>query len=193
MKRLKEFKVFGISFNKYTMVEMLHILGSPCNRGIAKREMSGCGKGQGQGSQGNSKSTRKSQQDMMNVNNDSIVKGSAGVVRYKNENKVMNINRKVNPFKAIVNNNKGGYNSYLKNQVLLGSISDLLNEDLSKDSEAKFKNNVLDLLEEGKTYSVLLQVTYVTDGPAKGSSPMKSIIITKNINTYFFYKDLKWL
>ena len=96
-----------------------------------------------------------------------------------------------NPFKGIVAKNKGGYNSYLKNQVLLGSIADILNDALSKEFECKLKKNVLDLLEEGKTYSVLLQVTYIMDGPLKGSSPMKSIIITKNINTYFVLQRFK--
>lgn len=40
---------------------------------------------------------------------------------------------KPNPFKEIVSKNKGGYNSYLQNKALLGSIADILNEEQRKD------------------------------------------------------------
>lgn len=98
---------------------------------------------------------------------------------------------KSNTFKEIVSKNKGGYNSYLQNKALLGSIADILNEEQRKDFEDLFNKNVLALLEKGKIYSILLQVVYVTEGEVKGSSPMKSIIITKNINTYFVIQRIK--
>jgi hypothetical protein len=97
-----------------------------------------------------------------------------------------NIDTKIksNPLKLIVDMNKGGYNSYLKNKAFLGEIFEFLNDNLSEEIEVIFKKNVLDLLEDGKIYSVLLQVSYVSEGQVKGSSAMKSIIITKNINIY---------
>ena len=108
--------------------------------------------------------------------------------KIKVSNKVSKIK---NPFKEIVDINKGGYNSYLKDRVLLGNIIDILNDDLNTEIEAKFKENVLEKLEVGKTYSVLLYVKYIDEGQAKGSSPMKSIIITKNINTYLVLQRIK--
>lgn len=38
------------------------------------------------------------------------------------------IEKKINPFKKIVDINKGGYNAYLKNKALLGKISYILND-----------------------------------------------------------------
>jgi hypothetical protein len=99
--------------------------------------------------------------------------------------------KRVNPYKAIVDMNKGGYNSYFKNKALLGDISDILNYNLREDIEAKFKENVLALLEVGKSYSVLLQVSYISDGQIKGASPMKSIVITKQINTFLVIQRFK--
>jgi hypothetical protein len=101
------------------------------------------------------------------------------------------VEKNINPFKVIVDINKGGYNSYLKNKALLGNISEFLNDDLTKDIEARFNKNVLDLLEDGKTYSILLQVSYISDGAIKGSSPIKSIIITKKINSKFVLQRFK--
>jgi hypothetical protein len=75
--------------------------------------------------------------------------------------------------------NKGGYNSYLKNQGFLGDIYEFLIDNLSEEIEVRFQKNVLDLLEDGKIYSVLLQISYINEGQVKGSSAMKSIIITK--------------
>ncbi|KAF8587554.1 hypothetical protein K439DRAFT_1614221 [Ramaria rubella] len=40
---------------------------------------------------------------------------------------------------AIVDINKGGYNSYLQNRELLGNIIDILNDDLSKEIEENIK------------------------------------------------------
>jgi hypothetical protein len=82
--------------------------------------------------------------------------------------------------------NKEGYNSY-KNKTLLGFIQDILNDDLRNVIEEKFKENVLNLLDAGICYSVLLQVSYISEGQMKEASPRKSIIITKNINTNFCY------
>lgn len=100
--------------------------------------------------------------------------------------KLKNIDTKIksNPLKLIVDMNKGGYNSYFKNKAFLGEIFEFLNDNLSEEIDVRFKKNVLDLLEDGKIYSVLLQVSYISEGQVKGSSPMKSIIITKNINIY---------
>ena len=98
---------------------------------------------------------------------------------------------KPNPFKEIVSKNKGGYNSYLQNKALLGSIADILNEEEQKYFEDIFNKNVLALFEKGKIYSMLLQVVYVTEGEVKGSSPMKSININKNINSYLVIQKIK--
>jgi hypothetical protein len=98
---------------------------------------------------------------------------------------------KPNPFKEIVSKNKGGYNSYLENKALLGSIADILNEEEHKHFEDIFNKNVLALFEKGKIYSMLLQVVYVTEGEVKGSSPMKSININKNINSYLVIQKIK--
>ena len=97
-----------------------------------------------------------------------------------------NIDTKIksNPLKLIVDMNKGGYNSYFKNKAFLGEIFEFLNDNLSEEIDVRFKKNVLNLLEDGKIYSVLLQVSYISEGQVKRSSPMKSIIITKNINIY---------
>ena len=98
---------------------------------------------------------------------------------------------KPNPFKEIVSKNKGGYNSYLQNKALLGSIADILIEEKQKYFEDIFNKNVLGLFEKGKIYSMLLQVVYVTEGEVKGSSPMKSIILNKNINSYLVIQKIK--
>jgi hypothetical protein len=92
--------------------------------------------------------------------------------------------KQINPLKLIVDMNKGGYNSYLQNKAFLGDILEFLIDNLSEEIEVRFKKNVLDLLEDGKIYSVLLQISYINEGQVKGSSPMKSIIITKNIDVY---------
>jgi hypothetical protein len=96
----------------------------------------------------------------------------------------------LNPYKAIVDINKGGYNSY-KNKALLGDIKDILNDDLRNVIEANFQENVLKLLDADKCYSVLLQLTYISNGQMKGASPMKSIIITKNININLVIQRIK--
>jgi hypothetical protein len=63
--------------------------------------------------------------------------------------------KQINPLKLIVDMNKGGYNSYLKNKAFLGDMHEFLIENLSEEIELRFKKNVLDLLEDGKIYSVL--------------------------------------
>jgi hypothetical protein len=46
----------------------------------------------------------------------------------------------------------------------------------------EFSSKVLDKLEPGKVYILLVSLNYEVDGIVKGSSPMKSIIITRSIN-----------
>jgi hypothetical protein len=45
-----------------------------------------------------------------------------------------------------------------------------------------FSYNVLDKLMSGKVYRMLVSVKYEADGIVKGSSPMKSIMITNSIS-----------
>jgi len=81
----------------------------------------------------------------------------------------------------------GGYNSYFNNYIRLGSISEILATDMENEKESgvlikRFSSNVLNKLEKGKVYRMLVSVKYEKGGIVKGSSPMKSTMIGANIN-----------
>lgn len=81
---------------------------------------------------------------------------------------------------------KGGYVSYYKNYINLASIHAILNMDVSNSIRSRIENDfsskVLAKLESGKIYRALVTVKYEDNGISKGSSPMKSIMITSSIN-----------
>lgn len=81
-----------------------------------------------------------------------------------------------------------GYVSDLKNNIRLGSIHDILNIDMDNEKEFGvfgnvFSSNVLDKLMSGKVYRMLVSVNYEVDGIVKGSTQIKSIMITSTINS----------
>jgi hypothetical protein len=141
--------------------------------------------------------------NQFHIDNIKISKSSKKIKNIKNFNKLIinkNFNNRQdvgantyeeNYFKKIVDDNKGGYNAYFKNRELLGNTSDILNQDLNKEIENNFKINVLQKLEDGKTYSLLLFIVYIDDGVKKGASPMKSIIISNKINTHLVLQRIK--
>jgi hypothetical protein len=82
---------------------------------------------------------------------------------------------------------KDGYVSYFNNYIRLGSISEIINTDMDNEKESAdlikvFRGNVLNKLEKGKVYRMLVSLKYEVDGIVKGSSPMKSTMIGANIN-----------
>lgn len=103
--------------------------------------------------------------------------------------KLIKIKKRVNNKIAFT---KGGFNSYIRNQVLLGDISHFFVDSLVLEIAEVFKNKVLDQLDEGRTYSILLYVKYIHEGVPKASTPMKSIIITKNINIYLVLQRIRY-
>lgn len=82
---------------------------------------------------------------------------------------------------------KGGYLSYYKNYIHLASIQDILNMDLSNNIMSIIQNDlnskVLGKLDSGKIYRALITEKYKENGIIKGSTPMKSIMITSSINS----------
>ena len=75
----------------------------------------------------------------------------------------------------------GGYKSksYSNNPALLGNIICLIEMKIEELMNI-FKSNVIDRLDDGTSYSMLINVVYSGDGIIKGTSPIKSIILTKN-------------
>lgn len=72
----------------------------------------------------------------------------------------------------------GGYNSYFNNYIRLGSISEILATDMENEKESgvlikRFSSNVLNKLEKGKVYRMLVSVKYEVDGIVKGTSNKK--------------------
>ena len=97
---------------------------------------------------------------------------------FNNSNKLL-ISRKFS-----LNKNKGGYLSYYKQYVMLGSIINILDDNKAKYFEERFTEMILEKLEEGKIYRMLITVKYEEDGEIKGSTPMRSVMITKSISVY---------
>jgi hypothetical protein len=54
-----------------------------------------------------------------------------------------------------------------------------------------FSSQVLAKLQEGKVYRILVSLKYEVDGIVKGSSPMKSILITRNISSSLIIERIK--
>jgi hypothetical protein len=72
---------------------------------------------------------------------------------------------------------------------MLGSIHDIINMDMDDYNrigiriEKDFSSKVLEKLEIGKIYRALICVKYEEIGISKGSTPMKSIMITRSISS----------
>jgi len=82
-----------------------------------------------------------------------------------------------------------GYVSYFDNCVSPGggSIYSIININMDNATEFEvlgksFTSNILDKLNPEKIYRMLVSVKYEKDGIVKGSSPMKSIMITSRIS-----------
>lgn len=60
-----------------------------------------------------------------------------------------------------------------------------------KMNEKVFENKVLDKLEEGKAYRMLIMVKYIENGIMRGSTPMVSLHINKNINVFLLMERIK--
>ena|ERR1700678_1284882 len=73
----------------------------------------------------------------------------------------------------------GGYKSYKNNCCLLGNLYELLDKKILM---SRIKDRFMNQLDSLKLYALLINLQYITDGRVKGSSPMKSIIITGRSN-----------
>ena len=86
----------------------------------------------------------------------------------------------------ISNRRKGkGYISYFYNCVRIGSIHEIIEMENGEGMEfliKGFTSNILEKLNEDKIYRMLVSLKYEVDGIVKGSSPMRSIMITRSIN-----------
>jgi|ERR1700688_861279 len=65
------------------------------------------------------------------------------------------------------------------------------NEKESGEIIKKFSSNVLNKLEKGKVYRMLVSVKYEMVGIVKGSSPMKSTMIGVNINCLHILRKIQ--
>ena len=101
------------------------------------------------------------------------------IINYFNNSNKLLISRNIS-----LKKNKGGYLSYYKQYVMYGNIIDILDDNNNKYFEDRFKEMVLDKLELGKIYRMLITVKYEEDGEVKGSTPMRSVMITKTISGY---------
>lgn len=89
--------------------------------------------------------------------------------------------------KKISRSSKGYVSYFSSNYVRLGSIYEITNINIDNTQEFGkldnvFRSKVLDKLKSGKIYRMLVSVKYEVDGIVKGSSPMKSIMITCSIS-----------
>lgn len=117
--------------------------------------------------------------------------GHKGLNNIKN----MDVNRNMNTVNKIVKKRirqlesdkdkslvpySGGYTSYLKDFVLLGKLDELMSEDILI---SRINTVLMIRLEKNKIYSLLVNLFYFEKGVGFGTSPMKSIIISKDSNT----------
>lgn len=77
---------------------------------------------------------------------------------------------------------KGVFLSYLEHKAMLGSFEELLDLDVLKSA---INSCLLSQFESGKLYTILINIIYVENGVIRGSTPMKSIIITAESNVSF--------
>jgi hypothetical protein len=80
--------------------------------------------------------------------------------------------------------------SYFKNYESLGNIVDVINKDTIITQEL-FKNKVLAKLAPDKIYRILITVKYIEDGIMKGSTPMTSMQINRNISGFLLIERIK--
>nr|QWO71469.1 DNA polymerase [Termitomyces titanicus] len=74
---------------------------------------------------------------------------------------------------------KGGYLSYINHSCYIGHFEELIDKKILIN---RLKDNLISQLEEGKIYSILLNMSYLKNGVNVGISPMKSMIITPTVN-----------
>nr|QWO71460.1 DNA polymerase [Termitomyces sp. T132]QWO71465.1 DNA polymerase [Termitomyces sp. T8] len=74
---------------------------------------------------------------------------------------------------------KGGYLSYINHSCYIGHFDELIDKKILIN---RLKDNLISQLEEGKIYSILLNMSYLKNGVNVGISPMKSMIITATVN-----------
>jgi len=121
--------------------------------------------------------------------NKDIIRGNSFILSSNRGNNIINYFNNSNNLliaRNISTKNKGGggYLSYYKQYVMLGNIIEILDDNNNNYFEDRFKEMVLDKLEEGKIYRMLITVKYEEEGVIKGSTPMRSVMITKTISGY---------